>query len=185
MLIFDLGGGTFDVSILTIADGIFEVKSTAGDTHLGGEDFDLRLAQYLAEEFKKKNKVEIAGDKRAMRRLLTASERAKRTLSSTTQAVIEMDSLFEGIDLYQTISRARFEELNTDLFRYSPEFQFKASGIGYIRREIMTTSQMFWFLSLAVRLSSVIQMLDVVCESYNDPVMGEVCHQLDCSDAFR
>ncbi|XP_048472646.1 putative heat shock 70 kDa protein 7 [Rhincodon typus] len=117
VLIFDLGGGTFDVSILSIDDGIFEVKSTAGDTHLGGEDFDNRMVSHFIEEFKRKNKKDISQNKRAVRRLRTACERAKRTLSSSTQASIEIDSLFEGIDFYTSITRARFEELNADLFR--------------------------------------------------------------------
>ncbi|KAL5009593.1 hypothetical protein ScPMuIL_011898 [Solemya velum] len=117
VLIFDLGGGTFDVSILTIEDGIFEVKSTAGDTHLGGEDFDNRMVNHFVQEFKRKNKKDITENKRAVRRLRTACERAKRTLSSSTQANIEIDSLFEGIDFYTSITRARFEELNADLFR--------------------------------------------------------------------
>ncbi|XP_015786647.1 heat shock cognate 71 kDa protein [Tetranychus urticae] len=117
ILIFDLGGGTFDVSILTIEDGIFEVKSTAGDTHLGGEDFDNRMVNHFIEEFKRKHKKDITSNKRAVRRLRTACERAKRTLSSSTQASIEIDSLHEGIDFYSTITRARFEELCSDLFR--------------------------------------------------------------------
>ena len=117
VLIFDLGGGTFDVSILTIEDGIFEVKSTNGNTHLGGEDFDNRMVDFLKGEFKKKYKKDISDNKRAMRRLRTACERAKRTLSSSAQASVEIDSLFEGIDFYTTISRAKFEELNSDLFR--------------------------------------------------------------------
>uniref|UniRef100_A0A8C8VPK6 Heat shock protein 70 n=1 Tax=Pelusios castaneus TaxID=367368 RepID=A0A8C8VPK6_9SAUR len=117
VLIFDLGGGTFDVSILTIEDGIFEVKSTAGDTHLGGEDFDNRMVNHLVGEFKRKHKRDLTGSKRAVRRLRTACERAKRTLSSSTQASIEIDSLYEGIDFYTAITRARFEELNADLFR--------------------------------------------------------------------
>ncbi|MEQ2171685.1 70-kilodalton heat shock protein, partial [Goodea atripinnis] len=117
VLIFDLGGGTFDVSILTIEDGIFEVKATAGDTHLGGEDFDNRMVSHFVEEFKRKQKKDISQNKRAVRRLRTACERAKRTLSSSTQASIEIDSLFEGIDFYTSITRARFEELNSDLFR--------------------------------------------------------------------
>jgi len=117
VLIFDLGGGTFDVSILTIEDGIFEVKSTAGDTHLGGEDFDNRMVNHFITEFKRKFKKEINNNKRAVRRLRTACERAKRTLSSSTQASIEIDSLFEGTDFYTSITRARFEELNADLFR--------------------------------------------------------------------
>jgi len=117
VLIFDLGGGTFDVSILTIEDGIFEVKSTAGDTHLGGEDFDNRMVNHFLAEFKRKFKKDIVGNKRAVRRLRTACERAKRTLSSSTQASIEIDSLYEGADFYTSITRARFEELNADLFR--------------------------------------------------------------------
>ncbi|XP_073455036.1 heat shock 70 kDa protein-like [Aquarana catesbeiana] len=117
ILIFDLGGGTFDVSILTIDDGIFEVKATAGDTHLGGEDFDNRMVNHFVEEFKRKHKKDISQNKRALRRLRTACERAKRTLSSSTQASIEIDSLYEGIDFYTSITRARFEELCADLFR--------------------------------------------------------------------
>jgi len=117
VLIFDLGGGTFDVSVLTIEEGIFEVKSTAGDTHLGGEDFDNRMVNHFVEEFKRKNKKDISQNKRAIRRLRTACERAKRTLSSSAQANIEIDSLHEGIDFYTSITRARFEELNADLFR--------------------------------------------------------------------
>ncbi len=117
VLIFDLGGGTFDVSILTIEEGIFEVKSTAGDTHLGGEDFDNRMVNHFTEEFKRKNKKDISQNKRAIRRLRTACERAKRTLSSSAQANIEIDSLHEGVDFYTSITRARFEELCADLFR--------------------------------------------------------------------
>ncbi|XP_069491274.1 heat shock 70 kDa protein-like [Ambystoma mexicanum] len=117
VLIFDLGGGTFDVSILTMDDGIFEVKATAGDTHLGGEDFDNRMVNHFIEEFKRKHKKDISQNKRAVRRLRTACERAKRTLSSSTQASIEIDSLYEGIDFYTSITRARFEELCADLFR--------------------------------------------------------------------
>merc|ERR1712050_610960 len=121
VLIFDLGGGTFDVSILTIEEGIFEVKSTAGDTHLGGEDFDNRMVNHFVGEFKRKNKKDISGNKRAIRRLRTACEKAKRTLSSSTQANVEIDSLFEGIDFYTSITRARFEELCADLFRSTLE----------------------------------------------------------------
>merc|ERR1719502_955068 len=117
ILIFDLGGGTFDVSLLTIEEGIFEVKSTAGDTHLGGEDFDNRLVNHFTQEFKRKFKKDITSNARALRRLRTACERAKRTLSSTAQTTIEIDSLYEGIDFYSSITRARFEELNMDLFR--------------------------------------------------------------------
>merc|ERR1712077_183020 len=117
VLIFDLGGGTFDVSILTIEDGIFEVKSTAGDTHLGGEDFDNRMVDHFMKEFQRKHKKDMTSNKRAVRRLRTACERAKRNLSASAQANIEIDSLFEGIDFYTSITRARFEELCADLFR--------------------------------------------------------------------
>ncbi|GBL48419.1 Hsp70 chaperone [Candidozyma auris] len=117
VLIFDLGGGTFDVSLLSIEDGIFEVKSTAGDTHLGGEDFDHRLVNHFVNEFKRKNKKDLSTNQRALRRLRTACERAKRTLSSSAQTSIEIDSLYEGIDFYTSITRARFEELCQDLFR--------------------------------------------------------------------
>ncbi|CAI6576662.1 CNT_HP2_G0015450.mRNA.1.CDS.1 [Saccharomyces cerevisiae] len=121
VLIFDLGGGTFDVSLLSIDEGVFEVKATAGDTHLGGEDFDSRLVNFLAEEFKRKNKKDLTTNQRSLRRLRTAAERAKRTLSSSAQTSIEIDSLFEGIDFYTSITRARFEELCADLFRSTLE----------------------------------------------------------------
>ena len=117
VLIFDLGGGNCDVSLLTIQEGVFEVQATAGDTHLGGEDFDNRLVNHFVQEFKLKYKKDISGNPRALRRLCTACERAKRTLSSLTQASIEIDSLYEGLDFYSSITRARFEELNMDLFR--------------------------------------------------------------------
>ena len=121
VLIFDLGGGTFDVSLLTIEEGIFEVKATAGDTHLGGEDFDNRLVNHFVQEFKRKHKKDLSTNARALRRLRTACERAKRTLSSSAQTSIEIDSLFEGIDFYTSITRARFEELCQDLFRSTME----------------------------------------------------------------
>ncbi|KAF5092231.1 hypothetical protein D0Z00_004683 [Geotrichum galactomycetum] len=117
VLIFDLGGGTFDVSLLTIEEGIFEVKATAGDTHLGGEDFDHRLVNHFVAEFKRKHKKDLSSNQRSLRRLRTACERAKRTLSSSAQTSIEIDSLYEGIDFYTSITRARFEELCQDLFR--------------------------------------------------------------------
>jgi heat shock protein 1/8 len=117
ILIFDLGGGTFDVSLLTIEEGIFEVKATAGDTHLGGEDFDNRLVNHFVNEFKRKHKKDMSDNKRALRRLRTACERAKRTLSSTAQTSVEIDSLYEGVDFFTSITRARFEEMNMDLFR--------------------------------------------------------------------
>ncbi|KAA8492910.1 Heat shock cognate 70 kDa protein [Porphyridium purpureum] len=121
VLIYDLGGGTFDVSLLSIDDtGVFEVKATAGDTHLGGEDFDNRLVNFFVQEFKRKNKKDLTqgpNSARAMRRLRTACERAKRTLSSATQTSIEIDALYDGVDFYSSITRAKFEELCMDLFR--------------------------------------------------------------------
>jgi heat shock protein 1/8 len=117
VLIFDLGGGTFDVSLLSIDDDLFEVKATAGDTHLGGEDFDTRMVEHFIKEFKKKNKLDISTNNRALRRLRTSCEKAKRTLSSSTSASIEIDSLFEGQDFYTSITRAKFESLCEDLFR--------------------------------------------------------------------
>ncbi|XP_052766801.1 heat shock cognate 71 kDa protein-like [Mya arenaria] len=122
ILIFDLGGGTFDVSILNIDEGsLFEVKSTAGDTHLGGEDFDNRMVNHFIQEFKRKYNKDISKNNRSVRRLRTACERAKRTLSSSTEASLEIDSLFEGVDFYTKITRARFEELCADLFRATME----------------------------------------------------------------
>jgi heat shock protein 1/8 len=117
VLVFDLGGGTFDVTLLTIDEGMFEVKSTAGDTHLGGEDFDSRLVNHCLEDFKRKNKVDLSTNQRAVRRLRSACERVKRTLSSSSTATIEIESLYEGKDYSLQITRARFEELCADLFR--------------------------------------------------------------------
>lgn len=117
ILIFDLGGGTFDVSVLSIDEGVFEVKATAGDTHLGGEDFDNRMVDYCLQELKRKYKKELTDNQRALRRLRTSCERAKRTLSSSNVANIEIDSLIDGMDYNTTISRAKFEDMNMDYFR--------------------------------------------------------------------
>jgi L1 cell adhesion molecule like protein len=117
VLIFDFGGGTFDVSILNIDDGIFEVKATGGDTRLGGEDIDNTLVNYFSGEFNKKNKVDISGNARAMRRLKTACETAKRTLSSSSVANIEIDSLFDGKDFSASLTRAKYESLCSDIFQ--------------------------------------------------------------------
>ncbi|XP_057436415.1 heat shock cognate 70 kDa protein-like [Lotus japonicus] len=116
VFIFDLGGGTFDVSLLTIEDDNFEVKATAGDTHLGGEDFDNRMVNHFVNEFKRKHKKDISGNPRALRRLRSACERAKRTLSFAVDTNIEVDALYESTDFCSTITRARFDELNADLF---------------------------------------------------------------------
>ncbi|KAI7331996.1 Heat shock protein [Hortaea werneckii] len=117
VLIYDLGGGTFDVSLLHIQGGVFTVKATAGDTHLGGQDFDTNLLEHFKKEFQKKTKKDITGDARALRRLRTACERAKRTLSNGTQTTIEIDSLFDGEDFNANITRARFEEINSKAFQ--------------------------------------------------------------------
>ena len=117
VLIFDCGGGTMDITLVSIEDGVFEVKATAGDTHLGGEDFDTLLVEHFAKEFQRKHKQDIRSNKRAVRRLRSACERAKRTLSSSASSSIEIDSLYEGIDFFTSISRARFEEICNDLFR--------------------------------------------------------------------
>lgn len=121
VLIYDLGGGTFDVSLLTIDDGIFEVKATAGDTHLGGEDFDNILVSHFVNEFKRKNRKDMSTNARSLRRLRTACERAKRTLSSATTAQIEIDSLYDGVDFTASLTRARFEELCSSHFRRTIE----------------------------------------------------------------
>ncbi|XP_026331680.1 heat shock 70 kDa protein cognate 4-like [Hyposmocoma kahamanoa] len=117
VLIYDLGGGTFDVSVLTIEEGIFEVRATAGDSHLGGEDFDTRLVEHCASEFDRKHGLDLRKDNKALRRLRTACERAKRTLSSSTKASVELDALYGGEDLHAVITRALFEKLNKDLFQ--------------------------------------------------------------------
>ena len=117
VLIFDLGGGTFDVSILTIENASFKVKATAGDTHLGGEDFDTRMVDRLVREFKRKHKRDISGDPRAIRKLRTSCERVKRNLSSTAQTTIEIDSLYDGVDFNSIVTRAWFDDLNMDLFK--------------------------------------------------------------------
>ncbi|CAJ2662626.1 unnamed protein product [Trifolium pratense] len=116
IFVFDLGGGTFDVSLLTIKDDVFQVKATAGNTHLGGEDFDNNMVNYFVQEFKRKNKVDMSGNPKALRRLRTACERAKRSLSFLVVATIELDLLFEGIDFCLSITRAKFEEMNMGLF---------------------------------------------------------------------
>ena len=132
VLIFDLGGGTFDVSLLTLDGGVFEVKATAGDTHLGGEDFDNRLVDYCAAEFLKKQRIDIKGNARALRRLRTQCEKAKRILSSSAQTSIEVDSLADSQDFSMTITRAKFEELCLSMFKETippVEKVLKDSGI--------------------------------------------------------
>merc|ERR1719498_567870 len=117
VLVYDLGGGTFDVTLLSIDEGVFEVKATAGDTHLGGEDFDQRLMAHFAKTFQRKTKLDISEDKRAMQRLRRACEGLKRSLSTQTSATIELEALKDGVDLRESMSRARFEEINMDLFQ--------------------------------------------------------------------
>ena len=117
IIVYDLGGGTFDVSLLSIEGGVFEVLATAGDTHLGGEDFDNRLVRYLAKVFKKKHNVDVVNNAKAMSKLKREAEKAKRTLSSQMSARVEIDSFVDGIDFSETVSRAKFEELNMEAFR--------------------------------------------------------------------
>jgi heat shock protein 5 len=117
VVVFDLGGGTFDVSLLTIDNGVFEVMATAGDTHLGGEDFDQRLAEHFVKSFKKKHNVDIKSDVRAFQKLRSEVEKAKRDLSSVLQTKVEIEGLINGIDFEETVTRARFEELCADLFK--------------------------------------------------------------------
>jgi len=117
ILVFDLGGGTFDVSLLTIDNGVFEVIATSGDTHLGGEDFDRRVIDYLIKVFKKKHSKDITSDKRAIQKLRREVERAKRSLSTSATPRIEIESLHDGLDFSETLTRARFEEINNDLFK--------------------------------------------------------------------
>jgi heat shock protein 5 len=117
ILVFDLGGGTFDVSVLTIDNGVFEVIATNGDTHLGGEDFDQRVMDYLLKQFKKKSGKDASKDKRAIQKLRREAERAKRQLSQQHQAKIEIESFFDGEDFVETLTRAKFEELNIELFK--------------------------------------------------------------------
>ena len=121
VIIFDCGGGTHDVTLLSIEDGIFEVKATAGDDHLGGEDFDNVLVDFFAKEFKRKTKKDLTGNPRSLRRLRTACERAKRNLSSSATSTIEIDSLFDGEDFMTSVTRARFEEMCADLFKRTME----------------------------------------------------------------
>ena len=116
-MIYDLGGRNIDVSLLIIEDRIFEVKATAGNTHLGGEDFDNRMVEFCQADFKKKNGIDIKGNNRALKRLRIACEKAKRSLSSATQASIEIETLSDGVDYFTTMTRAKFEELNMDYFR--------------------------------------------------------------------
>merc|ERR1712003_618544 len=117
ILVYDLGGGTFDVSLLTIDNGVFEVVATNGDTHLGGEDFDQRVMQHFIKIFNKKTSKDMTKDKRSLQKLRREVEKTKRALSSTHQARIEIEALYDGIDFSETLTRARFEEINNDLFK--------------------------------------------------------------------
>jgi endoplasmic reticulum chaperone BiP len=137
VLVFDLGGGTFDVSLLTVDKGFFEVISTYGDTHLGGEDFDQRSLEHFVKLFKKKHKKDFSKDPKALSKVKQEVERAKRELSSTHKAVIEIEDLFEGIDLKETLTRARFEEINADLFKKTiPPMQRVLDDSGFKKEEI-------------------------------------------------
>merc|ERR1712199_59849 len=117
ILVYDLGGGTFDVSLLTIDNGVFEVVATNGDTHLGGEDFDQRVMEHFIKVFNKKSGKDMSKDKRALQKLRKEVEKTKRALSSTHQARVEIEALYDGVDFSETLTRARFEEINNDLFK--------------------------------------------------------------------
>lgn len=133
VLVFDLGGGTFDVTLLHIDNGVFEVKATSGNTHLGGEDFDQRMMDFFIAQFKRKEGIDISKDKRALQRLRKQCENAKRTLSTQTVATVDCEALSQGVDFSSTISRAKFEELNMDLFKKTmvPVTQvLKDAGVG-------------------------------------------------------
>ncbi len=162
VLIFDLGGGTFDVSLLTIHEGLFEVKATAGDTHLGGEDFDNRLVHHFCAEFKRKHRKDLSDSPRALRRLRTAVERAKRTLSSATQASVEIDSLYEGIDFTATITRARFEELNMDLFLKCIEPVEKVLRDAKLEKNQVGCRRVRWTLTISLHRFAKIFLLTSV-----------------------
>lgn len=132
VLIYDLGGGTFDVSVLTVDDGLFQVRATGGDAHLGGEDFDNILVNHFASEFERKHRRDLRTNPRALRRLRTACERAKRALSSSHTTSVEVDALFDGIDFQASLTRARFEDLCGHFFRATlepVERVLKASGL--------------------------------------------------------
>ena len=143
VLIFDLGGGTLDVSVLIIEEGIFEVKATAGDTHLGGEDFDYRVVQHFVKEFKRKFMIDLNENQIALRRLKTACERAKRTLSTSTQAHIEINSLSEGIDFNTLITRSRFEDLNIDYFNKCIEVVEKVIRDSHLQISVVIGRRIF------------------------------------------
>merc|ERR1712137_533219 len=137
IIVYDLGGGTFDVTLLTVDNGVFEVLATNGDTHLGGEDFDHRVMEHFLRTFKKKTGLDASVDKRAIQKLRREVERAKRTLSTQHQAKIEIESFFDGQDFSETLTRAKFENLNMDLFRNTMKPVEKVladSGLG--KREI-------------------------------------------------
>merc|ERR1711900_19426 len=139
IIVYDLGGGTFDVSLLTIDNGVFEVVATAGDTHLGGEDFDQRVMQHFIKVFQKKHNKDLSSDKRSLQKLRREVEKAKRALSSTHQTRIEIEAPFDGLDLSETLTRARFEELNSDLFKntLAPVKQVLEDG-GMKKNQIIT-----------------------------------------------
>jgi heat shock protein 5 len=137
ILVYDLGGGTFDVSVLTIDNGVFEVLATSGDTHLGGEDFDQRVSEHFVKAFKKKNGVDISSDSRALQKLKSEVEKAKRDLSSVQQVKIFIEGIIDGIDFDETLTRAKFEELCSDLFKKSLKpVEIVMSDSGLKRSEI-------------------------------------------------
>ncbi|KAI9024742.1 78 kDa glucose-regulated protein precursor [Hyaloraphidium curvatum] len=157
VLVFDLGGGTFDVSLLSIEDGVFEVLATAGDTHLGGEDFDQRVIDHFVKQFKKKTNKDPTKDQRAMGKLKREAEKAKRAVSSQMSARVEIESFFDGEDFSETLTRAKFEELNLDLFKRTikpVEQVMKDSGVG--KHEIHDVV----LVGGSTRIPKVVQLLE-------------------------
>ena len=138
VLVYDIGGGTFDVSIVTIGEGIFQVRATAGETHLGGEDFNNRMIDWIVKDFRKKHSKDLTENKRSITRLRTVCERAKRSLSVNKQANIEVDSLIEGIDYCTSITKAKFEDLCIDLFKSTIEPVEKPLKMQKLRRQKLT-----------------------------------------------
>ncbi|RZC48011.1 hypothetical protein C5167_040961 [Papaver somniferum] len=170
VLIFDLGGGTIDVSILTINGGTFEVKATAGNTHLGGEDFDNRMVNHFVQEFNKIYKKDVSGNPKALRRLRTSCERAKRTLSSTARTSIVEDSLHEGFDFNMSITRAKFEELNMDLFKKCMEPVEKCLTVAKIDKNMVNEVVLVGGSTRIPKVQSLLQDLfngKELCKSIN------------------
>lgn len=174
VLIFDCGGGTHDVSLLTIEDGVFEVKATGGDTHLGGSDLDQRIVEFLIQEFQQKHKVSISDNKRVLRRLTTAAEKAKRALSTSTNTNIEVDSLFNGIDLQTTLTRAKFENLCMDIF------QRTMAPVEQVLLDAKISKSQVDELVLVGGSTRIPKIRELLSKFFNDK---ELCHHINPDEA--